>query len=430
MPPAGPEVEATQPAQVDRPAPGNRVSPGCRDRETPLRRRRCRWQSPRIAGAGALRARRPVVIDHTDPQFRDAHGLSRAMAAVGAFARRSPQEARSIRPESRLVAGPSDMGLWSCSPDWLPSPGLRPVYLALAPDADLFGHRARSTSDLACIFRHDPAPMDLDGLLGGAQLAGDFAVQHVPDHELGYLALAGASGSRRAARITRARRGRPDARDSRRGLGGWSPAGLDLRRVLQEIDRAGFHGADAHGHVPVSVIEHDGECSARPPQGSLQIEATLARELQRRGPDREGRSAQVGEKRLRRREGLDRQPDRAKQTLEGLTDVLIVVNYAHDAGVVPARKRVSVHRARALGSGLVSSLAFRCSRPSPRSVIDGHRSATAGDRRAVVHLATASSTLEAEIEPKQERNLPRCRTGLRGPRWSPRASFGTRRSCR
>ena len=54
-----------------------------------------------------------VVIDHTDPQFSDAHGLSRAMAA-GAVARRSlAGKLDSGRPESRSVAGPVDMGLWS-----------------------------------------------------------------------------------------------------------------------------------------------------------------------------------------------------------------------------------------------------------------------------------------------------------------------------
>ena len=116
--------------------------------------------------------------------------------------------------------------------------------------------------------------------------------------------------------------------------------------LLQEIDRAGLHGADARRHVPVPGDEHDGNVQLGLLQGSLQLEATLAGSCTSRTRHGAGPRG-VGEKRLRRREGLDRQPGRAKQALEGLADVLIVVDHAHDGGVVQARKRLSVHHAGA-----------------------------------------------------------------------------------
>ena len=119
------------------------------------------------------------------------------------------QEARS-GPEFRLVPARRIWGLVLCRPARRSGPlpdyrrwCLMPIFSVI---------RARSTSESACIFRHDPAPMDLDGLLRRRPaLAGDFACPACAGHRGAFVApgARGASGSRCAGGSPRARRGRP-----------------------------------------------------------------------------------------------------------------------------------------------------------------------------------------------------------------------------
>jgi hypothetical protein len=101
----------------------------------------------------------------------------------------------------------------------------------------------------------------------------------------------------------------------------------------------------------------------------LELEPALSGELrvedQARGAVRE----RAGEERLRRGERLDGRADRAEQAREALADVLVVVDHAHERGVVAeSGKRLSVHD---LDGAKTAGCRSACVGPSSRLLLRG-----------------------------------------------------------
>ena len=115
--------------------------------------------------------------------------------------------------------------------------------------------------------------MDLDGLLGGAQLSRNLFVQQTGHHQRKDLPLA--RGQRvipppdfRAFRLLRNRI--PRATD---GAANRVQEFVARERFLEEIHRPCFHGPHARGHVPVTGDEDDGNRVSLPIERLLELEA-------------------------------------------------------------------------------------------------------------------------------------------------------------